>query len=604
MARNINAPVSYGVGQGNMFDYWDGDLRVGMPGTLYELEDELGGYRTQLGLEDEKAFRIWYRDYSASHGLSPDPDDEEHHYDYRGWWSSASDGERALRVVDPESHLPDTWKTPGHETFSDGSIYHDPSRPETTGGHWEGDRLVPPGLGAKQMGEVLQRVLDMYGGDASQALAAVRGYARGGGLQRRFEEGTPGVVQDGDIVYSGGVVRPSVSTAGLPSIGTTRGKRIARNMAERVASGAMGMDAVPWGYRSYVEGEVKGAMPVRHAINTTGVKTALGTLAVPATVIAGAELGGAAAPMLGGVGHALGNAARLMRPGSPFWTNPVTADFMKSTLGGLSVDAVSKATTGHTLGENIRGAIYNATGYRPESTLGNLLYDIATESLNPGYSLGSTRLMQLIPSPVIPAKIERQMNVGNNLGKFNAAEWSNWGSESLVKPVGDYMYKVSKRSTTPRDVGPKVFRDFTRGYKRHINHKLAANQIPSFEPYEYIGYFTTDKGITPVFRQRKLVTKGLIERDGVNFNREAMEDMEKAARNTPGLWQLWGVSDLDYAHNIGKTSDGVGRSFDAMYHVDPYTRARMNFPHVWNFNPFGSTRLIRGTLKHQSDVEE
>lgn len=106
-----------------------------------------------------------------------------------------------------------------------------------------------------------------------------------GGLLRRFDAG--GTVEDEYYDF----LPSSIVTAKLPPINTAAGKKIAKNIAERVASGETSLSDVPNRYKSYIEGEVRGAMPVRNAINTTGVKTALGTLAVPAGVIAGAELG-------------------------------------------------------------------------------------------------------------------------------------------------------------------------------------------------------------------------------------------------------------------------------------------------------------------------
>lgn len=118
----------------------------------------------------------------------------------------------------------------------------------------------------------------------------------GGGLMRRFDDG-------GETEYKD-IISPATVTARLPSIQTKDGKDIAKRIAERIISGKMNWSKVPEKYRSYVRGEVEGAAPVRNAINTTGVKTALATAAIPASVIAGAEL--AAGPVLNELG-AYGN---------------------------------------------------------------------------------------------------------------------------------------------------------------------------------------------------------------------------------------------------------------------------------------------------------
>lgn len=93
-------------------------------------------WTTRLNPEDEQSFRNWYSGYSASHGVDPDPDDPEHYYDLRGWWKESTPSERVITVNDPDAHLSDKYKRPGHPTFSDESIYHDPGDPRTTGGHW------------------------------------------------------------------------------------------------------------------------------------------------------------------------------------------------------------------------------------------------------------------------------------------------------------------------------------------------------------------------------------------------------------------------------------------------------------------------------------
>ena len=93
-------------------------------------------YITPLNENDEQKFRNWFSGYSQAHDLDPDPDAPEHHYDARGWWKNATPRERMDAIAYPDEHLSDRYKMPGHETFSDESVYHDASRPETTGGHW------------------------------------------------------------------------------------------------------------------------------------------------------------------------------------------------------------------------------------------------------------------------------------------------------------------------------------------------------------------------------------------------------------------------------------------------------------------------------------
>lgn len=98
-----------------------------------------------LNEKDEGLFRNWYDMFSQRQGLSPDPDDPEQHYDYRGWWEDATEYDRANARNTYGAHLSDRYKLPGHETFSDESIYYDPSKPETTGGHWNPDGTFTKG---------------------------------------------------------------------------------------------------------------------------------------------------------------------------------------------------------------------------------------------------------------------------------------------------------------------------------------------------------------------------------------------------------------------------------------------------------------------------
>ena len=101
-------------------------------------------YTTPLNPNDEAKFRNWYSGYSESHNLDTNPDTPEHYYDYRGWWKQATPQERFDKVSSPISHLDDRYKMPGHPTFSDESVYHDASRPETTGGHWDDNGFFRP----------------------------------------------------------------------------------------------------------------------------------------------------------------------------------------------------------------------------------------------------------------------------------------------------------------------------------------------------------------------------------------------------------------------------------------------------------------------------
>lgn len=61
---------------------------------------------------DEGAFRNWYGGVSKKLGINPDPDDPEHHYDYRAFYQDVQAG----RVKSPDhgGHFISAYKTAGH----------------------------------------------------------------------------------------------------------------------------------------------------------------------------------------------------------------------------------------------------------------------------------------------------------------------------------------------------------------------------------------------------------------------------------------------------------------------------------------------------------
>ena len=89
--------------------------------------------------DEEKAFRDWYDRYSRSQDLDPNPDAKEHYYDYSTYWKNRTP-EQKNDEWKLGNHLPDTYKMPGHPTFSTGSIY---STRKTPGGTWKKVGLGP-----------------------------------------------------------------------------------------------------------------------------------------------------------------------------------------------------------------------------------------------------------------------------------------------------------------------------------------------------------------------------------------------------------------------------------------------------------------------------
>lgn len=107
------------------------------PSSYFSLGKKLGG---SIGNSD---FQNWYHKIAKLKGLNLNPYDKEHYYDYESYYNNEIKpnpiGYEAIRITRPDSHFPDTYKLPGHETFSDESIY---SNNKTRGGHWEGDKFI------------------------------------------------------------------------------------------------------------------------------------------------------------------------------------------------------------------------------------------------------------------------------------------------------------------------------------------------------------------------------------------------------------------------------------------------------------------------------
>jgi hypothetical protein len=77
-------------------------------------------------------FQAWFSRRAKALNISPDPDAPQQFYDARGAWK---EGLRSTK-----EHLPDTYKLPGHPTFSVESKYY---KPGMKAGKWEGGKFVP-----------------------------------------------------------------------------------------------------------------------------------------------------------------------------------------------------------------------------------------------------------------------------------------------------------------------------------------------------------------------------------------------------------------------------------------------------------------------------
>jgi len=58
----------------------------------------------------KQTFTEWYKGHAQKWGLSPDPDDPEHFYDYRGAFKAGVE-------PDESGHWPSKFKKEGHPTY-------------------------------------------------------------------------------------------------------------------------------------------------------------------------------------------------------------------------------------------------------------------------------------------------------------------------------------------------------------------------------------------------------------------------------------------------------------------------------------------------------
>lgn len=85
----------------------------------------------QLSSLEDTLFQQW-----VAKNKIQDLDHPDSHYDYRGFWKTHPDFSHA-----PGEHFPDTFKQPGHPTFSNESQY---ATPQNFGGRWaDNDQYIP-----------------------------------------------------------------------------------------------------------------------------------------------------------------------------------------------------------------------------------------------------------------------------------------------------------------------------------------------------------------------------------------------------------------------------------------------------------------------------
>ena len=207
------------------------------------------------------------------------------------------------------------------------------------------------------LGGLVSRINKAYGGDRNKMsdaigrIKAANKYDDGGDKDgdKYVEETDQNFIGPVLPTYSGGNMNVAVASASLPSIQTAHGKRIAHNMAKRVVAGQMQMGQVPRSYRSYVEGEAKGAIPMTDFMNTAGKYAAAGTaatIAAPWLLSLAATAPAAIGTELGTYGNIYGNLAKTMLIDVPAFE---AADRIPTLWGGnrLTVQGGDLAERGY-----------------------------------------------------------------------------------------------------------------------------------------------------------------------------------------------------------------------------------------------------------------
>lgn len=98
-------------------------------------------YETKLSKTDEKSFEDWFKN-SKDNGVIH-PKDDGYDYDFRGFWKDNIKNNDGNSEYSQETHFPDTYKKPNHETFSVESKYAKGSMKKYAGS-WDGDKYIPP----------------------------------------------------------------------------------------------------------------------------------------------------------------------------------------------------------------------------------------------------------------------------------------------------------------------------------------------------------------------------------------------------------------------------------------------------------------------------
>lgn len=98
-------------------------------------------YETKLSKEEQKEFDAWI--VEAKNNGTIHPDDDGRDYDFKGFWKDMIKNSDNGEEYNANTHFPDTYKKPNHETFSIESKYATGAMKKYAGS-WDGDTYIPP----------------------------------------------------------------------------------------------------------------------------------------------------------------------------------------------------------------------------------------------------------------------------------------------------------------------------------------------------------------------------------------------------------------------------------------------------------------------------
>lgn len=197
---------------------------------------------------DEPAFMQWYKDWATRTGLSEDPDDPAHQYDYREAFRRGIEPE--LDEASMEWHWPSVLKMPDHPNrFVDGV---DTITGERVGGEDEEPLGRPQEAAPPQPAGLLERIADSmsdmgYGGGEEAKRAALRRAL--GAMGSRM---AAGALKEGTAA-----IAPAISAGFDAYGGGLEEQRARRDLEEKQAQAAQG-DQVQQDYMRALTEQIQG----------------------------------------------------------------------------------------------------------------------------------------------------------------------------------------------------------------------------------------------------------------------------------------------------------------------------------------------------------